>query len=75
MKFIAASSPTSPILSTHDFNRSMIQQKSLFGSANQSQSQHNFANAAPLSHDATASGPPTQVKRFDCFAFSLSTLV
>lgn len=62
IQFIAPSSPTSPILSTHDYNRSMIQQKSLFSSAHQNQAQHNFPNAAPLSHDGIAPGPPTQVK-------------
>lgn len=60
--YLAATSPTSPISSTNDFNRSMIQQRSLFGSNNQITPPHsNYSNVPPMSHNAAASGPPTQV--------------
>lgn len=60
--FTAASSPTSPVSSTNDFNRSIIQQRSLFGANNQTTPpHHNYTNEPPMSHNATASGPPTQV--------------
>lgn len=70
MHFTAASSPTSPISSTTDFNRSMLQQRSLFGSNDQTTPSHQtYSNALPLSHNPTATGPPTQVfitnTRFD----------
>lgn len=59
----AASSPTSPVSSTSDFNRSMLPQRSLFGSNNQTTPPHNnYSNVPPLSHNPTATGPPTQVR-------------
>lgn len=60
----ASASPSSPVSSTADFNRSMLPQRSLFGSNNQTTSppHHNYSNVPPMSHNATASGPPTQVK-------------
>lgn len=57
----AASSPTSPVCAPNDFNRSIIQQRSLFGSNNQTTPpHHNYSNAPPMSHNAATSGPPTQ---------------
>ncbi|XP_031628967.1 nucleoporin Nup35 [Contarinia nasturtii] len=56
----SASSPTTPVTS-NDFNRSMIQQRSLFGSNNPTTSpHHNFPNTPQMSHNPIASGPPTQ---------------
>lgn len=74
--FIAASSPTSPVNSTNDFNRSMLQQRSLFGSNDQTTPSHqNYSNALPMSHNATTTGPPTQVfilnAHFDFCSFKM----
>lgn len=55
---ITASPTASPVSGTADFNRSIIQQRSLFG--NPSSSPHNYANPLPINHNTTASGPPTQ---------------
>lgn len=46
----------------------MIQQRSLFGANNQTTPpQHNYSNVPQMSHNATASGPPTQVNDLDSF--------
>lgn len=58
---LAATSPTSPVSSTNDFNRSIIQQRSLFGSNHLDTPPHsNYSNAQPMSHNAVTAGPPTQ---------------
>lgn len=63
---LAATSPTSPVSSTNDFNRSIIQQRSLFGANNQDTPPHsNYSNVPPMSHNTVASGPPTQASDFD----------
>lgn len=61
IQYLAATSPTSPGSPAADFNRSVIQQRSLFGSNNQDTPTHtNYSNVPPMSHNATPSGPPTQ---------------
>lgn len=66
--FLAASSPTSPMMPSHELNRSVMQQRNLFGGATPCSPPHNYANTAPLLN-ATPSGPPTQVCLSTCLMF------
>lgn len=47
-----------------DFNRSVLQQRTLFGGYQQASPTHNYANISQINHNASVSGPPTQVSIF-----------
>lgn len=58
---------TSPVSPSNDFNRSILQQRSLFGGYQPSppppptpQSNRNYANTSQVNHNVSMSGPPTQ---------------
>lgn len=62
---LAATSPTSPLSSTNDFNRSGLQQRTLFSSNFQPTSPHQntaptYSTVSQITHSASASGPPIQ---------------
>lgn len=72
--FYSASSPTSPISSNSEFNRSVLQQRALFGAGNQPTSpSQNYANVSQITHTPSVAGPPTQ-SLFDSLRAEQSTV-
>lgn len=61
-----SASPSSPLSSNTDFNRSTLQQRTLFGGSSGSGAfqpnspAHNYGNVSQLNHSINVSGPPTQ---------------
>lgn len=73
---VSAPSPSSPLSSTAEFNRSALQQRTLFGGGGfqPTSPSPNYANVSQLNHSTSIAGPPTQ-SLFDSLRTEQNTVV